>query len=265
MKKSLFEVPKMDCPSEEQMIRMALSKYDSIGLSFDLQKRQLTVDHNYDTEKIAVDLGKLGLGARLLSEGEGSSSIGEKDESSVLKKLLAINFTMFVLEIGFGFYAQSTGLIADSFDMLADAIVYGMSLYAVGRSLALQKRSAKLSGYFQLLLAFGALTEVVRRFIFGSEPSSLMMIGVSSVALLANVTCLLLLMKHRQGAIHMRASWIFSTNDVLANIGVIIAGVLVYFFKTQWPDLIIGIIITVIVARGALSILKLSSVKEAVD
>ena len=119
MKRSLFEVPKMDCPSEEQMIRMALSKYESIMLSFDLQKRQLTVDHNYETKRIAKDLEGLGFGARLIEEGEKTSDVKEQDESSVLKKLLAINFLMFLIEIGFGFYAQSTGLIADSFDMRA--------------------------------------------------------------------------------------------------------------------------------------------------
>ncbi|MBX9767494.1 MAG: cation transporter, partial [Bdellovibrionales bacterium] len=110
-----------------------------------------------------------------------------------------------------------------------------------------------------------AFAEVVRRFLFGGDPSPLMMIGVSSVALIANVSCLLLLMKHRHGAIHMKASWIFSTNDVLANAGVIIAGILVYVFKTPWPDLIIGAIIAVIVARGALSILRISLDEKVID
>jgi Co/Zn/Cd efflux system component len=268
MRKSLFSVPKMDCPSEEQMIRMALSKYKSPHFTFDLAKRQVLITHDESTDQIAADLEKLGLGSNLLTDEIASgetSRVQEISEGSVLKKLLAINFFMFVVEIGIGFYAQSTGLIADSFDMLADSIVYGMSLYAVGRSLSLQSKSAKLSGYFQLLLALGAFTEVIRRFIFGSDPNSTLMIAVSVVALLANVSCMLLLMKHRQGAIHMRASWIFSTNDVIANTGVIIAGVLVYLFKTPWPDLVVGIVITAIVARGALSILKLSSPREARD
>ncbi|MER2510997.1 MAG: cation transporter [Nitrosomonas ureae] len=268
MKKSLFEIIKMDCPSEEQLIRLALGKYKSAHLQFDLPVRRLTVIHDERTEDIAKDLEKLNLGSRFLEEAETSavaSSIQTSDESRILWILLAINFAMFILEIGVGFYAQSTGLIADSLDMLADAAVYSMSLYAVGRSHLIQHRAARLSGWFQLLLAFGAFSEVARRFIFGSEPNSIFMMGMSFVALCANVTCLLLLMKHRQGAVHMRASWIFSTNDVLANIGVLLAGALVYFFKSSWPDLVIGLLIAAIVTRGALSIMKLSSVQEAID
>lgn len=266
MKKSLFEISKMDCPSEEQMIRLALGKYKSAGLQFDLPSRRLTVVHDEKTEDIAQDLERLNLGSRLLEETETSTSpVQVGDESRVLWILLAINFAMFLLEIGIGLYAQSTGLIADSLDMLADAVVYSMSLYAVGRSHLIQHRAARLSGWFQLFLALGAFTEVARRFIFGSEPNSFFMMGMSTVALFANVSCLLLLMKHRQGAVHMRASWIFSTNDVLANIGVIAAGVLVYLFKSPLPDLVIGLVIAAIVTRGALNIMKLSSVEAALD
>lgn len=266
MKKSLFEISKMDCPSEEQVIRLALGKYKSAGLQFDLPSRRLTVVHDERTEDIAKDLERLNLGSRFLEETETStSSVQVNDEGRVLWILLAINFVMFLLEIGIGFYAQSTGLIADSLDMLADAVVYSMSLYAVGRSHLIQHRAARLSGWFQLSLALGAFSEVARRFIFGSEPNSFFMMGMATIALFANVSCLLLLMKHRQGAVHMRASWIFSTNDVLANIGVITAGVLVYLFKSPLPDLVIGLVIAAIVTRGALSIMKLSSVEAALD
>lgn len=268
MRKSLFEISKMDCPSEEQMIRLALGKYKIADWQFDLPARRLTLVHSEQTELISRDLDKLNLDSRLLEDNETSaqnSSTQAKDESRVLWILLAINFTMFIVEIGIGFYAQSTGLVADSLDMLADAVVYSMSLYAVGRASLIQYRAARLSGWFQIMLAVGAFSEVIRRFIFGSEPKSILMMGASTMALVANVSCLLLLMKHRQGAVHMRASWIFSTNDVLANIGVIVAGVLVYFFRSPWPDLVIGLLIAGIVMRGAMSIMKLSSVQEAID
>ena len=260
MKKSLFEISKMDCPSEERLIRMALAKYPDLNMQFDLEKRQVTIIHDQQTSALSDDLARLNLGSKLLSEGltneTGPSST--KDESSVLRILLAINFTMFVLEIGLGLYAQSTGLIADSVDMFADAIVYGLSLYAVGKSIQLQHRAANLSGWFQMGLAIFAFAEVARRFYFGSEPNSILMMGVSVVALIANVSCLVLLMKHRNGAVHMKASWIFSTNDVLANVGVIIAGLLVFYFQSPVPDLIVGLIIAALVTRGAISILRLS-------
>lgn len=267
-RKSVFEIAKMDCPSEEQLIRMALNKYSSARLEVDFSKRHLSVIHSENTNAIALDLDKLNLGSKLLFDEETEESIAPAyptNESKVLWMLLAINFTLFLVEIGIGFYAQSAGLIADSFDMLADSIVYGMSLYAVGRVASIQHRAARLSGWFQILLAVGAVTEVVRRFVFGSEPNSTLMMGISVLALAANVSCLFLLMKHRKGAIHMRASWIFSTNDVLANIGVFVAGGLVFLFRSPWPDLAIGLVIAAIVTRGALSILKLSTVQDAID
>ena len=261
----------MDCPSEENLIRMALDGVSGIkNLKFDLKNRELAVVHNEgaNSQLILAKLAPLNFGTKFeKSEDFKSDSENDdlmfksdqtKDESKVLKILLAINGSMFVVELLMGLTAQSTGLISDSLDMFADAAVYATSLYVVGKSKNMQSKAAMLSGILQLVLALSALSEVIRRFVFGSEPNSPLMIAVSSLALIANVSCLLLLAKHRDGAVHMKASWIFSTNDVIANIGVIIAGILVHFFKSQLPDLIIGLIIAVIVLRGAFTIIKLA-------
>jgi Co/Zn/Cd efflux system component len=120
-------------------------------------------------------------------------------------------------------------------------------------------RAAHLAGWLQLLLALGALTEVGRRFLYGNDPESLGMIGMALLALVANVSCLFLISHERESGAHMKASWIFSANDVLANIGVIIAGALVYWTGSPYPDLIIGTIIGVIVLSGARRILALQS------
>jgi cation diffusion facilitator family transporter len=183
---------------------------------------------------------------------------GQADELErrTLIILLSINAFMFVTELGLGWIAQSAGLIADSLDMLADAAVYGISLYVVGKGALKQARSAQVSGTLQVILGFGVLFEVVRRMMFGSEPESSLIMAVGLVALLANVACLMLISKHRDGGVHMRASWIFSTNDVLANLGVIISGALVAFFGSRYPDLIVGSVIALIVIRGGFTILK---------
>jgi len=170
--------------------------------------------------------------------------------------LLSINGFMFVAELITGLFADSTGLVADSLDMLADATVYGIALYAVGRAHSVKIAAARWSGFFQIALACGVLLEIIRRMVFGSEPHSWFMLGVGIVALIANLICLGILAKHRKGEIHMRASWIFSKNDVIANLGVIIAGLLVYFFETGWPDLAIGFLITVVVFRGGIQIMR---------
>jgi Co/Zn/Cd efflux system component len=271
LKKSVFDVPKMDCPSEENLIRMSLNGVDGVGnLSFDLHARKLTAVHEGDASAILKAIEPLGFGAKLSGTQELSEEEFEdieatisalKDnpgEARVLKQLLAINFTMFVAEIIIGWLAQSTGVIADAMDMFADSAVYAVSLYAVGQALATQKKAARLSGYLQAGLAAFALFEVFRRFIVGSEPWAPYMMGISLVALIANVTCLFLISKHRTGGIHMKASWIFSTNDVIANLGVIIAGALVLYFKSPVPDLIVGLVISTVVFRGALAILKMS-------
>jgi len=174
----------------------------------------------------------------------------------ILWVLLLINGTMFGVEMMAGALAQSTALIADSLDMLADAAVYGISLYAVGKSQARKAQAAFLSGLFQITLASLLLADVIRKFVFTSDPQSIAMVGVGCIALLANTACLLLLAKHRQGDIHMRASWIFSKNDVIANISVILAGILVTIFQSGLPDLIVGIAIALLVVRGGFQILR---------
>jgi len=188
--------------------------------------------------------------------GCGDIEIRDRTESKVLWQLLAINAVMFVVEFIIGWLAQSTGLIADSLDMLADAGVYGIGLYAVGRSLRAKTHAASVSGVLQLVLAGLVMADVVRRYFIGSEPFGMLMMGVSLIALLANLACLALLAKHRDGEVHMRASWIFSTNDVLANLGVILAGALVYVTGSRTPDLLIGLIIALLVGRGGVQILR---------
>lgn len=177
------------------------------------------------------------------------------EQAKILKALLAINAAMFIVESITGFIAQSTGLIADSLDMFADAAVYAIGLYAVGRSFASKVKAAYGSGIFQCILGASVIVEVMRRFVVGSEPASLLMLGIGALALVANLTCLALLARHREGEVHMRASWIFSTNDVLANIGVIVAGVLVSYLGSPLPDLIIGAIISAVVIRGGVRII----------
>jgi len=179
-----------------------------------------------------------------------SIEIDSREQARVLWIVLVINATMFFAEFTTGLIAESTALVADSLDMLADAVVYGIGLYAVGRAASVKTRAALLSGVFQIVLAIGVAGEIVRRFVVGSEPEPLFMIGVSVFALLANVVCLSLIAKHRHGEVHMRASWIFSKNNVIANVGVIFSGILVLLLDTRWPDLAIGALIVLVVLRG---------------
>ena len=183
----------------------------------------------------------------------------DKRQRKVLWVVLAINAAFFVIEITFGIVSHSMGLIADSLDMMADALVYGMSLAVVGAAVARKKRVALWSGMMEFIPAIIGLAEVIRRFI-GAEmmPDFRAMIGISILALAANSVCLWLLQRMKSGDPHIRASVIFSANDVIINLGVIVAGLLVWWLDSRIPDLVVGIVVFLIVLRGAIKMLKLA-------
>lgn len=182
--------------------------------------------------------------------------IESKEEGRVLVLLLSINAILFMVEITLGIISDSTALIADSPGMLADATVYGIGLYAVGKEIFVKIKAAYISGVLQIILGITVIFDIVRRAISGSEPESLLMVSIGIVALTANIICLRLISKHRAGEVHMRASWIFSKNDVIANLGIILGGVLVYLLDSRFPDLVIGLAISVIVIRGGIHIMR---------
>ena len=188
MNKTTFKISKMDCPSEEQMIRMKLEAYAQVKhLDFDIPKRKLEVYH--------VD---------------GINAIQ-------------------------------------------------LSLFAVGGAISRKKKVAKFSGYFQMALATLGFAEVLRRFFSNTEtPLFQWMIIVSIFALVGNLISLWLINKTKSKEAHMQASAIFTSNDIIVNGGVILAGILVYFLNSKWPDLVIGGIVFTFVMRGAIRILKLS-------
>lgn len=263
MEKTLFLISKMDCPSEENLIRMKVEDIDVIKkLDFNLPNRQLTIYHEGDLELIEKAILELNLGGeKLTSEYTEQESFKEDyNQRKLLWAVLAINFAFFLIEITTGLISKSMGLVADSLDMLADSFVYGISLMAVGGTILQKKKVAKLSGYLQITLAIVGFTEVVRRFL-GMEnlPNVNTMILVSLFALIANGICLYLMQKSKsKEEAHIQASMIFTSNDVIINIGVIAAGVLVRALDSNKPDLLIGTIVFFLVLQGAFRILKLA-------
>ncbi len=262
MQKTQFEISKMDCPSEENLIRMKLDGIEGIShLDFDIPNRRLTVFHEGNIYQIEAYLKELNLGERKIST-ETTEQRDFEDHSNqkrLLWTVLAINFLFFLIESVFGLISQSMGLVADSLDMLADSFVYGISLFAVGGTVSRKKRIATTAGYFQIILAVIGFVEVIRRFIgVESLPNFKTMILVSVFALIANAICLYLLQQSKsKDEAHMKASMIFTSNDVIINLGVIAAGLLVHFLNSNKPDLIIGTIVFILVIQGAVRILKL--------
>jgi Co/Zn/Cd efflux system component len=233
-----------------------------VNLDFDIPDRKLTVFHNGPIDQIEKSVIELNLGGKKISTELTETTDFEEHTSQqkLLWTVLGINFAFFIIEMSTGLISKSMGLVADGLDMLADSFVYGISLFAVGGTLIKKKRIAKIAGYFQIILAIIGFLEILRRF-FENEnlPDFKTMIIISIFALIANGICLYLMQKSKSKAeAHMQASMIFTSNDVIINLGVLTAGLLVNWLNSGKPDLIIGTIVFVFVIQGAFRILKLS-------
>ena len=175
-------------------------------------------------------------------------------ERRILIIVLIINAAMFAVEFSAGLAAGSTALLADSLDMLADALIYALGLFALGRAMHWRVRAALTSGLFQLALGIGIAIEAIVKLFVDGLPDTATMGLFGLLALVANTICFVLLTRFRDGDINLRATWVCSRNDMIGNIGVLIAAGLVFLFNSGWPDIIIGLIIAGVVIRSALRI-----------
>lgn len=175
----------------------------------------------------------------------------ETAQFRILGWAFGLNAAMFVIEAGAGWWFHSSALLADALDMFADAAVYGVSLYAVGRSARMKAQAAALHAVSHLLLALLLVTESVRVSIQGQLPHSTVMAVLSVAALAVNAGCVLLLHQFRCDDVNLRASWLCSRNDLLGNVGVLLASVLVAVLDSAWPDRIVGLVLAVVMLRSA--------------
>jgi cation diffusion facilitator family transporter len=177
-------------------------------------------------------------------------------EKRVLRIALGLNATMFVVGLIAGFVAQSSGLIADSLDMLADATAYSIALIAIRRGAIFKARAAGFSGVVLSVLGAGVLIDVARRGFLGRSPESTVMLGVATLSLLVNSFVLISLGRFRRGEVHLRATWIFTRVDVIANVAVIASGLIVLLTAFRFADLIVGALIGLYVLKEAIEILR---------
>jgi cation diffusion facilitator family transporter len=180
------------------------------------------------------------------------------EERRTIRIALYLNAAMFVVGTTAGLIAHSSGLLADALDMLADASAYGIALLAIERSDFFKQRAATLSGLILMILGLSVIADVIRRAVMGSEPEGWLMMAAATLSLIVNTIVLRMLARYRSGEVHLRATWIFTRADVVANIGVIIAGLLVLAVRSRIPDLVIGFCIGVYVIKEAAEILRIS-------
>jgi Co/Zn/Cd efflux system component len=177
-------------------------------------------------------------------------------QSSTLTIVLGINIVMFFIELTAGLIASSVSLVADSLDMLGDALVYGFSIYVVARGARMKAKAALLKGGIMATFGLFVLGQVVFKVVFPQVPVFEAIGAIGLLALAANSLCLVLLWRHRADDINMSSVWLCSRNDIIANISVLVAAIGVWLTHSGWPDILVGLALAALFLRSALFVLR---------
>jgi Co/Zn/Cd efflux system component len=177
-------------------------------------------------------------------------------QSSTLTIVLGINIVMFFVELTAGILAGSVSLVADSLDMLGDALVYGFSIYVVARGTRMKAKAALLKGGIMATFGLFVLGQVVFKIVFPQVPVFEAMGTIGLLALAANSLCLVLLWRHRADDINMSSVWLCSRNDIIANLSVLVAAIGVWLTHSGWPDILVGLALATLFLRSALFFMR---------
>ena len=180
----------------------------------------------------------------------------QKRQAKILWIILIINAVMFVVEFSAGIKAASLSLTGDSLDMLGDALVYGCSLYVIQKGKKAQARSAILKGGIMLITAIAVFARATYQLFAQTVPTVGLMSEIGILALVANLVCFLLLIRHRNDNINMSSVWLCSRNDIIANTSVLLTAGLVFLTGSFLPDFILGLLLTVVFAQSAGKVLQ---------
>lgn len=168
--------------------------------------------------------------------------------------VVALNVGYGLIEGVGGFLADSQALKADALDFLGDGLITLLGLIAIGWSLIWRARSALIQGLFLGVLGLGVLANTAYRVILEGQPTAELMGAFGAVALVVNVVAALILIPHREGDANVRAVWLFSRNDALGNLAVVIAAGLVAMTDTRWPDLVVAAVVAGLFLQSSWSI-----------
>ncbi len=177
-------------------------------------------------------------------------------QSATLKWVLALNAVMFVVELSAGLLSGSVSLVADSLDMLGDALVYVFSLYVIARGARMKAMAAMFKGGIMAAFGLFVLGQAVYKIAFPQLPIFETIGAVGLLALAVNALCLGLLWRHRSDDINMRSVWLCSRNDIIANVSVLVAAAGVWFTRSGWPDIVVGLALAALFLRSSLSVLR---------
>ncbi len=177
-------------------------------------------------------------------------------QSSILKAVLGINAVMFVVELIAGLLSGSVSLLADSLDMLGDALVYGFSIYVVARGAQMKAHAAVFKGGIMAAFGLFVLGQAVYNIVFPQVPVFEAIGAIGLLALAANSICFVFLWRHRADDINMSSVWLCSRNDIIANVSVLFAALGVWLTHSGWPDILVGLLLAALFLRSALFVLR---------
>jgi len=191
--------------------------------------------------------------------GSGTSFEGlSADYKRRLWLVIAINATMFLVEMGAGALAGSQALQADALDFLGDATTYGISLAVIGTSIQIRARAAILKGLSLSAMALWVLGSTAYHVLVLGIPRAEIMGAIGILALGANVASVRILMRYKDGDANVRSVWLCSRNDAIGNVAVMIAALTVWGTATKWPDLLVAAIMAGLFLTSSIQILRQS-------
>lgn len=170
--------------------------------------------------------------------------------------VIALNATMFAVEMTAGHLAKSQALQADALDFAGDAMTYGISLAVIGASIRARTNAALFKGFSLLLMGLWVFGSTVYRVFYVGVPAAEIMGAVGFLALLTNLASVFLLVRYKDGDANVRSVWLCSRNDAIGNVGVIIAGIVVAITGAAWPDLLVAVLLATLFLRSAVSIIS---------
>ena len=268
-----YHVTGMDCASCAAKIEGAARKVegvDEVKVSIASQIMTLNVD-DPQTRLPAIEQAVTSLGYQLDRIGQPKVAGAETDEDDdkipdlshvtpaykrALWIVVLLNVGYGVIEIFGSFLSGSQALQADALDFVGDGLISFLGLIAVGWGLAARAKAALLQGVFLGLLGLGVIGSTLYRVFVEHEPETLLMGGFAVVAFIVNVAAALVLLPYRKGDANMRAVWLFSRNDAIGNLAVVVAAVLVWALSSSWPDLLVAFAVAGLFLQSAWSIIR---------
>jgi Co/Zn/Cd efflux system component/copper chaperone CopZ len=266
-----YRVTGMDCPSCASKIESATRTVDGVeDVKVSIASQIMTLRLTDAAPLTDIERKVTGLGYQLdrldtpgRAEGGAHDSELPKDLSHItpgykraLWIVVLLNLGYGVIEIVGGLIAGSQSLKADALDFLGDGLITLLGFLAIGWPLVWRARAALIQGLFLGALGIGVLLATVYRVLVLNQPSAELMGVFGAVALAVNIMAAVILIPHRHGDANVRAVWLFSRNDAIGNLAVVLAAALVWWTGTPWPDLVVALAIAALFLQAAHSIVR---------